>query len=1171
MRLKSIKLAGFKSFVDATTVPFPTNMTAIVGPNGCGKSNIIDAVRWVMGESSAKNLRGESMTDVIFNGSTARQPVGQASIELLFDNSEGKLTGEHAAFSEISIKRKVTREGISQYYLNGSKCRRRDVTDIFLGTGMGPRSYAIIEQGMIAKLIESKPEELRVYLEEAAGISKYKERRRETENRMKRTQENLDRLSDIRDELGKQLQHLKRQANAAEKYAEYKKEERHNNALLNALGWQGLDTQLSEKNRRVGELEVEIEKAVQDKTSNQGMIEEARLTLEEKQESFDRVQAKYYESGAEIAKLEQQLKFHRERLAREDQELAQLMAQQQSTKVRKEEEQERLSELNLILEEMVPEVEEALERSEEQQDNLQQQEARMREWQDEWDQFNHRASDIRQTAEVEQRSIQQAESSLKSMAERRERLLGEQQELAKQQTGDDSDGLDEQLEGLAEKIAFMHSEIEHHAACLTDMRAKLESGMNEKNMCAREMAEKKAVLASLKTLQSASLGRSKESEDEWLSSHGWNDVERLAERVVVSDGWETAVEHVLMPWRSAIVNPTDAGDLLLDQNTLKDLAHSLTLVAAGNQTQNTKPKSGSLAQCVSGAEALIPYLNNILMVEDLSDIERLRAGLQEFESLILPDGTWIGREWVTYYRPGDDEAGFVARNKEISELEAVLPELELKSEALDDAISELKTQIVDHETSLGELTASCRNEEREYQSLHAKQSALQAKQEQFSLRVRRNEDDMQELELNENIENEKLGGARERWQAALHELDRLTDEKDQILARRDLIERELDQVRVDARELQKRSHDLQMRRQQEENKKNLAEQSLNRLEDEQAQLKGRIAAIHSSERVDEDELLDMEQTLEGMLEARLKDEEKLQVARREMEAVSISLRDAEADRSRKEAQIQDKRSTLERLRMEAQALQLNAKARLEAIEKDDFRLDEILAVLTDEHTEEALTAEQEKLAARIQRLGPINLATIDEYETQNERKSYLDGQHEDLMEALDTLTGAIRKIDKETRTRFKETYDQVNEGLQRLFPIIFGGGSAHLELTDDDLLETGVMIIARPPGKKNATIHLLSGGEKALTAIALIFAIFELNPAPFCMLDEVDAPLDDANVGRFANMVKKMSGQVQFIYISHNKVSMEKADQLMGVTMHEPGVSRLVSVDVDEAAALAEA
>jgi chromosome segregation protein len=459
MRLKSIKLAGFKSFVDATTVPFATNMTAIVGPNGCGKSNIIDAVRWVMGESSAKNLRGENMTDVIFNGSTGRQPVGQASIELLFDNTEGRLTGEYAAFSEISIKRKVTREGVSQYYLNGTKCRRRDVTDIFLGTGMGPRSYAIIEQGMISKLIESRPEDLRVYLEEAAGISKYKERRRETENRMRRTQDNLDRLADIRDELGKQLQHLKKQASAAERYAEYKHEERLFRAKLNALRWQSIAVDAEQKEAIEREFETKIEDAVLGKNTNENQIDSLRTKIEEEQDRFNAIQAKYYQSGAEIASLEQKLQYEKNRLHEQQNTLDQLQQEVISLEEKQTEDHERLAQVDILLEDLLIDIEEQQASAELLSIKLDEQSRELDNWQASWEAFNLQNANARQAAELAQSNIQQYENRLRELALRAEKLDTEKQAIQLQISDIDITALSEDALILTEQINACSDEI----------------------------------------------------------------------------------------------------------------------------------------------------------------------------------------------------------------------------------------------------------------------------------------------------------------------------------------------------------------------------------------------------------------------------------------------------------------------------------------------------------------------------------------------------------------------------------------------------------------------------------------------------------------------------------------------------------------------------------------
>ena len=1166
MRLKSIKLAGFKSFVDATTVPFPTNMTAIVGPNGCGKSNIIDAVRWVMGESSAKNLRGESMTDVIFNGSTGRQPVGQASIELLFDNTEGKLTGEHAAFTEISIKRKVTREGVSQYYLNGSKCRRRDVTDIFLGTGMGPRSYAIIEQGMISRLIESKPEELRVYLEEAAGISKYKERRRETENRMKRTQENLERLTDIREELNKQLSHLKRQANAAEKYAEYKKDERYNTALLNALNWRDLDLQLQSKNKLVNESEVLIEKSLHDKTSNQSLIESARIALEERQEQFNKVQGKYYASGAEIAKVEQQLKFQKERLVQQDRDLAQLQQELAQTEEQIAVNQQQLEELELVLEESMPQLEMAQESLEQSNTDLDDKEIVMRSWQEEWDRFNNESSSVRQKAELEQSAIQQAESRITQLIERRDRLAREKEELDSQKQVDDSDSLTLEKEELELQLEESIGISETLYADLDGLRTELDTLNAQHSSIKSQVAEKNAVLASLRTLQQAALASDGKDSEEWLKQHGFDSSSLLVDGLVVDSGWEKAVESLLSNLLQARIATRDQ----IKSADYQGMDHAVALIAQ-NDGSFVDAKPNTLASCIKGAEALHSWLNTVKLAENEEDAFQNLDSLGEGESIITKQGLWLGRSWLVNNVAHEAQSGMVERKEQILELEQELPKLADNEAALLQDVEVKREKLKSLEVELRENEKQSQLLTQKVGQLASQQSANEAKREQFNLRLKRVQDDMTESALNLEVESEKLEAAREAWQEAMSGLDVFADKKDELIEKRETLQLTLDDARQRAREIQTSVHQLQLEHQQKLSQKQNIQHSLDHAKSFYAQLEQKQANLSQADRVDEDSIADLELTLEGLLEARLQDEDRLALARTELEREAQALRDAESERVTFESKIQEQRSRLEQLRMECQAFEINKASLLEQIVKDEFDLDTLCESLTEEHTESSLQEEIGRLQMRVQRLGPINLAAIDEFQTQSERKEYLDAQHEDLSEALDTLASAIRKIDKETRVRFKETYDQVNEGLQRLFPKIFGGGSAHLELTDDDLLETGVMIIARPPGKKNATIHLLSGGEKALTALALVFAIFELNPAPFCMLDEVDAPLDDANVGRFANMVKEMSSHVQFIYISHNKVSMEKADQLMGVTMHEPGVSRLVSVDVEEAAAMVEA
>ena len=1174
MRLKSIKLAGFKSFVDATTVPFSSNMTAIVGPNGCGKSNIIDAVRWVMGESSAKNLRGESMTDVIFNGSTGRQPVGQATIELLFDNAEGRLNGEYAAFSEISIRRKVTREGVSQYYLNGSKCRRRDVTDIFLGTGMGPRSYAIIEQGMISKLIESKPEDLRVYLEEAAGISKYKERRRETENRMRRTQDNLDRLADIREELGKQLLHLKRQASAAERYAEYKKEERLNTAKLNAIQWQFLASDLHSMKAQIREHEIKIEDSLLAKSTNENQVDSLRTVIEEEQVHFNAAQAKYYQCGAEIATLEQQIQYQKNRLNEQKNILQQLKQEIEGLNLSIEEERERLEQIDIELEDIIIEIEESEAASEQLNHDLELKSRDLDDWQANWESFNHQNASIRQAAELAQSKIQEHDTRLRELSIKSEKLSLEQESIRSQITEldvtefqEESLILTEQIDSSSDQLVILEPEIQSKAL-------ELESLKNQKNEVFKTLTEQKAIFASLVTLQQGVLGDKSDKLDTLVSELGLSNSPRVLEQLNVSPGWEQSAEQVLSEWLNAFTFSQDESALQsadfykkLDQGSL---SISFTEIPDSGSSDVNNAIKGRLSEHVSGVGSLSIDLNMILTADSLEHALSLRKNLSDKESVITQDGYWIGKAWSKYYFPREEQSGLLMRAKRIQDLETSiqtfeqkLVQLELKIEEGVHLLSSLNSQYdaIKQQKSLQESSL---------RKIEQMISGSQARYDQLMLRLRRAEEDMSEVQLQKEGFTFSLEEIRTSWQESMTQLERFSEQRESLLAQKERVISSLDEVRILSKEARDKVHQKQLLRQQKVSQKMLLSQTLQRLNTELEQSKVKAQQISKSDTIDDELIENLELQLEGFLETRLVNEEKLSDVRKKVEDLTASLREEELKRNSFESHISSAREALATLRMEAQALSINQNNVLDKIQSNDFTLDKVIQQLTEEDSEKNLTENLSQLANKISRLGAINLAAIEEYQIQNERKMHLDEQNDDLMDALDTLLTAIKKIDKETRTRFKETYDQVNDGLQKLFPKIFGGGSAYLELTDDDLLETGVQIIARPPGKKNATIHLLSGGEKSLTAIALIFAIFELNPAPFCMLDEVDAPLDDANVARFANIVKEMSSQVQFIYISHNKVSMERADQLMGVTMHEPGVSRLVSVDIEQAAAMVE-
>ncbi len=1164
MRLKSIKLAGFKSFVDPTSVNFPSNMCAVVGPNGCGKSNIIDAVRWVMGESSAKNLRGESMTDVIFNGSVNRQPVGQASIELVFDNTDGKVGGEYASYAEISIKRVVTREAQSEYYLNRTRCRRRDITDIFLGTGLGPRSYAIIEQGMISRLIESKPEELRVFIEEAAGISKYKERRTETESRMRRTRENLERLTDIRDELDRQLQHLQRQAQAAEKYSQFKEEERELKAQLLAQQWRALDVQITAITRAVAEAEVKLESVHAEHQRVETAIEQHRVEHSDRTEAFNKAQATYYTLGSDVTRIEQTIKHQQERGRQLNEDLAQTRENLSQAESHLGDDRGKLESWESDIGEIGPELELLKEVELESGDALASAEQAMNNWQHGWDDFNQHAAEPRQQAEVQQSRIQHLEQALQRIQNRSGQLEEEKQGLASEPADVEIAELGEQ----AAEIELTMAEYESRGEALVEqlVTAREQSGtlstqLNEVRSSVQQLHGRQA---SLEALQQAALGAGNTGASDWLESRQMADKPRLLEQMNVEDGWQLAVETVLGDYLQAVCvdNIGELGHLL---NTLEQGQLALVESYSGGEVA----AGDSLSSKVNSAGMSSGLLSGVRVASDLAQAMQMRSSLALHESVITPQGVWVGANWLRVTRLADEQGGAIQRKQELEELTLELAAEEEHAEQLQQQLQQTQEQ----QRNLEEQGQQCQRElqvsTRQHAQISAELSAHQAKLEQIIARRGRVNSEIDESRAQFRHEQEALAEARQILSAAIEHMESDSLRREKLLSQRDSTRNALDSSRQKARHDKDAAHQLAMRYQSLQTQRNAMRDSIERTSGQVSQLIERRDSLLATLSENDSPIDNLQIELEEQLEQRLLAEGELSEKRELVAGVEHKLREAEQQRAAIEQRAQSVRSELERERLSNQGLQVQRENVAAQLKESDHKLDDVLQALPEEASENEWQLKLERVANRISRLGPINLAAIDEYTLQSERKNSLDVQSEDLESALGTLESAIRKIDKETRNRFRDTFDKVNSGLQELFPRVFGGGSAYLEMTGDDLLNTGISIMARPPGKKNSTIHLLSGGEKALTAIALVFSIFELNPAPFCMLDEVDAPLDDANVARYARMVKEMSDRVQFIFITHNKITMEMADQLMGVTMHEPGVSRLVTVDVEEAAELA--
>jgi chromosome segregation protein len=1168
MRLKHIKLAGFKSFVDPTTVSFPSNLCAVVGPNGCGKSNIIDAVRWVMGESSAKNLRGESMTDVIFNGSTSRKPIGQASIELVFDNSDGTLKGEYASFSEISIRRKVTRDAQNIYYLNGSKCRRRDIVDIFLGTGLGPRSYSIIEQGMISRLIESKPEELRVYIEEAAGISKYKERRRDTENRMRRTKENLERLSDIREELERQLSRLERQAKSAEKYTEFKKEEREIKAQLNTLRYRLLDEESKGQQQDISERELKIEGFVTERVSHDTAIEKYRAEYSEQGDVFNEIQGRFYGLGNEIARIEQSIQHVQELNRQLQSDLAQVESDSQETCTLLDTDQQKIEDWQIELAEIEPELELLQSVETDSGSDLLEAEENMQIWQQQWDEFNQSAAEPRHRAEVEQSRIQHLEQVQTRLLERITRLNNESNELHEVEESEDIQLLQETLS----EIVLQREETEQRVETLlqtiaTNREASVvsEESLNEQR---NQLQKLRGRHASLEALQQAAVSGGRRLDD-WLAVQALDANPRLLSQLTVEAEWQKSVEMVLGDALQAVcVDGIDAVAKVLQSLEQGSLVLLDTSSVVATDSHNKHP---CLTEKVSGQTDISSLLTGIYIADDLSSALTMRHQLGANESVITPEGIWLGATWLRVKREADSEASVLARQKELESTTVSIEHLEASVETLANAMRQYRESVKQAESSRESLRSDLDEKNRFYHQQQSKISSVQLRIEAETQRRQKLAEDVVEAKEQMDVEGENLSQSRLILQEAIGLMEKDTDQKEALLTRRDDIRTRLDSSRQRARHDKDTLHAQAMRHQSIKTQLQSIIASTQRLEEQKTRLVERRNQLLSTIGDGDDPTEDHRLELEALLEKRINVEDELTTARRQVEVVEQQLRDSEQGRARVENELQELRGRLTEHRLAAQTVQVKRETIAKQLLEAGNDLDNLLASLPDDAAESPFEEELELIHNRITRLGPINLAAIDEYKIESERKNYLDTQDADLREALATLENAILKIDKETRTRFKETFDAVNKGIQELFPKVFGGGHAYLELTGDDLLDTGVTIMARPPGKRNSTIHLLSGGEKALTAIALVFSIFRLNPAPFCMLDEVDAPLDDANVGRFAKLVQEMAEHVQFIYITHNKIAMEMAQQLMGVTMHEAGVSRMVTVDVAEAAELASA
>ncbi|WP_025819765.1 AAA family ATPase [Shewanella marina] len=1134
MRLKQIKLAGFKSFVDVTKIPFNHPLTAIIGPNGCGKSNVIDAVRWVLGESSAKNLRGDSMTDVIFNGSTARRPVSVASVELLFENNAGRISGPYAHYENISVKRQVSRDGDTGFFLNGQKCRRKDVTDLFMGTGLGARSYAIISQGTISRLVESKPQELRTFIEEAAGISRYKERRRDTEIRIRHTRENLERLGDIRHELGTQLDKLSSQAKAAKQFRELKQQERSINAQLAVAKYQQLQQQISELEQQIAKQELartQEQTLLQklDKDRLQIELKMADLTSQEQQ----KVEG-YYQTNTDIAKLEQQLTHQQQQDSQTETQLQTIAEQLQQLKQKQADNQQHIEQAERLKSPLTQECEMLALQLEQLHEQVEIQQAKVDELNLAYEQQQEQQSQLKLQFEL---AKSQQQHNQQNLQQKQEHLQNVTAQMAKLESFDH-----QQASTQLARIATLQTEVselvtkivatEQQQAQCTEQDRVLDDAISEQR---QQLAAKKARL---------------ELVEQWLlnlQQHGQQ--ESVWQQIEVAQGWETAVDSLL-------------GHLLG-----QGVTHNIDEYGFTHQARR------AFSPILSASVNLEPWCHHVHWLTSEAEAYALLPSLAEHELIVLQNGDiWARGVRIAAASHDTNAAQLVSEQVILTDAIAMLQQqIDDKVEQqllLSDRLLAQKQQLKKLQFNQQQSQLALTKLQTESEHILARQIEVKAEQQKYSLLQQNLNEQIEQLNTR-ILTEEQIEQQQDDLQKRANDLSQLSHDRQQQ-------QQNLKQLTQQVTQIEQQQQTLTNQLNQQQTQYLLAQQQLTATTERIAELQQRQQQLQLSS--DTSQIQDpaqrqllLQQQLQLKLDKQQQQQQQLQQTRAELQQWQHALDESTIKQKQLVSVIESLTQAISELKLRCEGVKGQSGSYKQQLLQDNINIATVLAELPEHLDISQSQIQLDKLRLKIGRLGAINLAAIEEFEQQNERKSYLDRQNDDLQQALASLAEAIRKIDRETRSRFRTTFDQINQDLSILFPKVFGGGSAYLALTDDDLLETGVTIMARPPGKKNSTIHLLSGGEKALTALSLVFAIFRLNPAPFCMLDEVDAPLDDANVERFCRLVEEMSKEVQFIYISHNKITMEMADQLTGVTMHEPGVSRIVAVDIDEAVAMADA
>jgi chromosome segregation protein len=1170
LRLNQIKLAGFKSFVDPTHLNVPGDLVGVVGPNGCGKSNIIDAVRWVLGESRASALRGDSMQDVIFNGSTLRKPVARASVELIFDNSLGRAAGQWSQYAEISVKRVLTRDGDSSYLINNTQVRRKDIHDIFLGTGLGPRAYAIIEQGMISRIIEAKPEELRVFLEEAAGVSKYKDRRRETENRLADTRENLARVGDIREELAGQIEKLDRQAQVAREFNDLSSQRQHKQHVLWILKRQESEFDAQRFLREIDKSGNQLEQVTANLREIERQLESAREDHYAAGDALTDAQGELFSANSEVARLESEIRHISDLRQRLQAELGQYSAQVEINERRSEELTEAEQLWTRRLEEMRARGESARELADSESARLPGIEEAFRAAQDVVSSARDRLTSIEHAHRLELTHKAHAEKVIQGLRARDERLSEEQSRL-----GVVDDSAINAAEHEVDALQFSEVENRRQLAELDTACAELSSQAQSINDALKsdelELSATAARLGVLEGLQRR-VDAGGNAQD-WLGEHGLASNLRLWQGIRVESGWEAAVESVLRGRLHAV----HVGDQEELQRLAAQLPSSALALFCDGMPHELSRLHGlrPLADLVTILDpavtsSFLGWMQGCYAMDGIPSVET-RAQLPAQVLLVNRSGQQFTSCSVASFAADAPDSGILARQREIETLQGSVAGQKERVDGIQIELENLRRMLSERQDELVAMRATSASVSR---NLHAQQVQLlklSQERERFQSRLRQIGSERAEIQLGIQSEQDSMTALDATLAGLLDEMglgrDVLERARESYREAEEVLEEQRRRISSAQRDAQDAGYaEKECLAKIDEVRRSLAEvgEQLINARERVGKISAELAQLGDA---------DLKDQLQAILAVRVQREERLAECRAKQEQAASQLRTNDEARLREDQKLGPLRDGIAELRLKEQASRMSVQQFSDFLAEagiDEVAVEQLSASIPEKQRPGPIQAEISRLTSEISALGAINMAALDELATCTERKSFLDSQAEDLAAALDTLENAIKRIDRETRELMQQTFDAVNEQFGKLFPMLFGGGEARLVMTGEEILDAGVQVVARPPGKKNSTIHLLSGGEKAMTAISLVFSFFQLNPAPFCLLDEVDAPLDDANTGRFCELVKKMSQSTQFLYISHNKLTMEMASHLVGVTMQEQGVSRVVAVDIDEALQLRE-